>query len=81
MSKPLPVPPRGLDLPQSAAYWGVSPGTFKKLVERGIVPRPMRLVERGKQIFDRIALDRAWDAHSKIARAMSDDAPDETWRD
>jgi hypothetical protein len=47
----------------------VSPGTFKKLVREGIAPQPIRLGLKGKQIFDRLALDAAMDARCKQAVA------------
>jgi predicted DNA-binding transcriptional regulator AlpA len=66
MSEPLPsiIASRGLNIKQASAYWGVSPGTFKKLVTQGIAPPPIRLGTKGKQIFDRQALDAAMDARS-----------------
>jgi predicted DNA-binding transcriptional regulator AlpA len=62
---PQNIAPRGLSMSQAAAYWSVSPGTFKKLVREGIAPQPIRLAGRSsKQIFDKVALDRALDAAS-----------------
>ena len=67
MSEPLPpIAPRGLNIRQASAYWGVSPGTFKKLVNAGIAPPPVRLGNKGKQIFDLRALDAALDARGKV---------------
>lgn len=66
MSKlPESIIPRGLNIQQASAYWGVSPGTFKKLVREGIAPEPIRLGEKGKQIYDRVAMDRVMDARSR----------------
>jgi hypothetical protein len=67
MSKDLPssIAPRGLSINQAAAYWGVSPSTFEKLVRE--VTAPIRLCTKGKQIFDRVMMDRAMDARSKGA--------------
>ena len=64
MSKiPLPgITPRGLNIRQAAAYWGVSPGTFKKLVRRGLAPAPLKLPGLDRNVFDRFELDRAMDA-------------------
>jgi predicted DNA-binding transcriptional regulator AlpA len=66
MSKDLPsgIAPRGLNIRQASAYWGVSPGTFRKLVDQGIAPPPIRLGSKGKQIFDKLALDAAMEARS-----------------
>jgi hypothetical protein len=69
MSKDLPssIAPRGLSINQAAAYWGISPGTFKKLVREGKAPAPIRLCTKGKQIFDKVTMDRAMDARLKEA--------------
>jgi hypothetical protein len=69
MSKPLSptIAPRGINLKQAAAYWGVSPTTFRLLIKAGIAPPPIRLAAKGKQIFDRVAIDAAMDAASKAA--------------
>ena len=57
---PLSLPPRGLNREQAARYVGVSPNTFDKLVVDGIMPRHKQL--RGKRVWDRHALDLAFDA-------------------
>lgn len=57
---PSSLPPRGLSREQAAAYWGVSVGTFAKLVEDGRAPQPKLINSR--QIWDRLALDLAFDA-------------------
>ena len=64
MSKtPLPIiAPRGLNIRQAAAYWGVSPGTFRKLVRLGLAPAPLELPGLDRKVFDRFELDRAMDA-------------------
>lgn len=54
------LPPRGLDRLEAAAYIGVSPGTFDRLVEDGRMPRPKHLQRR--HVWDRAALDRAFAA-------------------
>jgi hypothetical protein len=56
------IAPRGLSIYQAAAYWGVSPGTFKKLVRLGLAPAPMRLPGLDRNIFDKCELDRAMNA-------------------
>jgi hypothetical protein len=62
---------RGLNIRQAAAYWGVSPGTFKKLVRLGLAPAPMKLPGIDRNIFDRIDLDRAMDAARGNAEAAA----------
>jgi hypothetical protein len=63
------INPRGLNIRQAAVYWGVSPGTFKKLVALGLAPAPMKLPGVDRNIFDRHELDRAIDAASGKRRA------------
>jgi predicted DNA-binding transcriptional regulator AlpA len=57
---PLSLPPRGLSREQAAAYWGISPGTFDKLVDDGRAPSPKLINSR--KVWDRLALDLAFDA-------------------
>lgn len=67
-NKPKPSPqisPRGLSVGQAAAYFGVSPGAFKKLVKLGLAPAPLELPGLARNVFDKAALDRAVDAASK----------------
>jgi len=56
---PYNVRPRGLNLRQAAALWGVSPNTFRKLVRFGIAPPPLRIPELGRDLFDLEQQDRA----------------------
>ncbi len=58
----LDIEPRGLNIRQASAYWGVSPGTFKKLVRLRIAPAPPKLPGLDRNLFDRFELDRAMDA-------------------
>lgn len=46
---------RGLSRLDAAAYIGVSPVTFDKLVADGAVPAPIQL--RGRKVYDRVKLD------------------------
>lgn len=57
---PLSLPPRGLSREQSAAYLGISSGTFNELVADGRMPPPKVINKR--QVWDRYALDLAFDA-------------------
>ena len=57
---PPSLPPRGLSRVQAAEYIGVSPSTFDKMVAEGEMPPPKRI--RGRVIWDRKALDCAFDA-------------------
>lgn len=60
-STPLPInlPPRGLSREMAAAYIGVSPSTFDKLVGAGQMPSPKRI--GGRRVWDKAALDSAFD--------------------
>jgi hypothetical protein len=57
-----PVSPRGLNIRQASAYWGVSPGTFKTLVRRGDAPAPMKIPGLDRNIWDKHVLDEAMNA-------------------
>jgi hypothetical protein len=59
------LPARGMSGRQAAAYWGVSPGTFKKMVSLGLAPPPIDLPGIDRQIYDRHEQDRAIDARAK----------------
>lgn len=52
--------PRGLSRIEAARYIGVSPGTFDKLVDEGLMPKPKHV--RARLIFDRNAIDMAFSA-------------------
>jgi predicted DNA-binding transcriptional regulator AlpA len=56
----LPLAPRGLSRIQSAAYIGVSAGTFDTMVDDGRMPAPKEINKR--RVWDRHALDLAFDA-------------------
>ncbi len=55
--------PRGLSREQAAAYTGVSPNTFVAEVKRGVWPKPEARGHR--RIWDRLAMDRAWDSRQE----------------
>jgi predicted DNA-binding transcriptional regulator AlpA len=57
------IPPRGLNIKQAASYWGVSRGTFLKLVDLGIAPQPLNLGVK-RSVYDRLALDAAMTARA-----------------
>jgi hypothetical protein len=56
------IEPRGLNIRQAAAYWGVSPNTYKRLYREGLAPGPLAMPGVDRNIFDRQELDRAMDA-------------------
>lgn len=57
---PRSLPPRGLSRVFSAAYIGVSPTKFDELVADGRMPKPKQV--DGRNVFDRLELDIAFDA-------------------
>jgi hypothetical protein len=57
---PLSLPPRGLSRVEAAAYFGVSPGLFDQMVADGRAPQPK--VINSRLVWDRLALDKAFDA-------------------
>jgi hypothetical protein len=61
------VLPRLLTVKQTASYWGVSPDSFRKLVQNGIAPGP---VAQGfnRLLFEREPQDRAIDALRQQSR-------------
>jgi predicted DNA-binding transcriptional regulator AlpA len=66
---PASLPPRGVSRVQAAAYIGVSPSTFDKLVADNLMPGPKKL--RGRTVWDRKRLDECFDA--------LDDGGDNPW--
>jgi predicted DNA-binding transcriptional regulator AlpA len=59
MREPL-YPPRGLSRIEAATYIGVSPSLFDEMVKDGRMPGPKRINSRN--VWDRLALDRAFEA-------------------
>ena len=68
LALPPMLPPRGLHRGAGAAYIGVSPTKFDEMVRDGRMPQPKQV--DGRRIWDRRALDAAFDA-----------LPDHTGRD
>ena len=75
------APPRGMSERQAAAYWGVSPGTFRKMTRLGLAPPPMDLPGIDRRIYDRLALDRAIESRGGAAPASTPATHDETSAD
>ena len=57
---PLSLPPRGLCREGAAQYIGISATKFDQLVADGRMPKPRRL--DGRKLWDRFALDNAFEA-------------------
>ena len=60
---PSTILPRGLNIRQASAYWGVSPNTFRKLVRLGLAPA-LKLPGLDRNVYDRLALDAAMSARA-----------------
>lgn len=60
LALPPMLAPRGLYREAAAAYVGVSSTKFDAMVHDGRMPRPKRV--DGRRVWDRLALDRAFDA-------------------
>ena len=57
---PRSLPPRGLSRAEAAAYVGISPSLFDRMVKDGRMPGPKRINSRA--VWDRIQVDLAFDA-------------------
>lgn len=53
----LPSDRRCFDRKEAASYFGVSVGTFDRLVQKGELPQPLLLL--GRKVWDRHLLDRS----------------------
>ena len=65
MTAPRAIEPpakRMLSRVEAAAYCGVSPSTFDKMLKDGLAPQPLKVYARN--LFDRHKLDAALDALS-----------------
>ncbi len=60
------IQPRGLSLEEAAAYVGLSTVAFEGQVAAGVFPRHIGLDKNRRHIWDRAALDRAFDKLSGI---------------
>jgi predicted DNA-binding transcriptional regulator AlpA len=70
---PAGVMPRGLSRVRAAAYVGVSPTTFDRMVRDKLMPQPLRIY--GRIVWDLRKLD---DAFAALDR---DDTADDPWED
>jgi predicted DNA-binding transcriptional regulator AlpA len=65
---PQSLPPRGLSRGAAAQYIGISAGKFDQMTKDGRMPEPIRI--DGRKVWDRRALDHAFDVLSGNARAV-----------
>jgi hypothetical protein len=63
--------PRGMSRVEAADYIGVSPSLFDTMVKDGRMPGPKLINTR--TVWDRFALDRAFEALPDKAEAIADD--------
>lgn len=61
-SLPSTLAPRGLRRDEAAAYLGLSPPAFDKMVRAGTMPAPKVMKPSTVETWDRLALDRAYAA-------------------
>jgi predicted DNA-binding transcriptional regulator AlpA len=61
MGKQLPTayPPRAMRVERAAAYLDISPAAFLRLVDDGVLPKPIKI--RGMVTWDRLDLDAAYE--------------------
>lgn len=62
---PPSLPPRGLSREAAAQYVGIGVGMFDRMVKGARLPQPIRI--GGRKVWDRCALDDAFDALSGAA--------------
>ncbi len=72
----LPPPTaRLLSRPEAAAYVGVSPSTFDKLMADGLMPRPLKVYAR--TLWDVRTLDASIDSLHDTCDSQDGDSPDD----
>jgi predicted DNA-binding transcriptional regulator AlpA len=71
--------PRGLKREAAAQYVGVSVGKFDQMTKDGRMPKPIRI--DGRKVWDRFALDRAFEALGGGAVRSSDTSVAGSWDD
>jgi len=77
-----PLQPRGLTLQRAAQHCGVTSRGFKELVQTGLMPPPcFRQGGRpsGRPIWDRLALDAAFDRLSGLREEKSESTTPNDW--
>jgi hypothetical protein len=60
-SAPPTITPRGMTLKEVCAYLNVSRTILERMLENRIIPQPLQSGPKGKQIFDRVAIDAVFD--------------------
>ena len=77
---PPTLPPRLISRDAAAAYVGVSPNTFDKMIADGLMPNPRQLTER-RLAWDVRQLDAAIDRLPVDGGADTDTTTDHSWDD
>ena len=77
---PPTLAPRLIGRDAAAAYVGVSPNTFDKMINDGLMPNPRRLTER-RLAWDMRQLDTAIDRLPIDGDADTDTTDDHSWDD
>ena len=73
------IEPRGLSAEEAAVYVGVCKGKFLEEVKAGIWPPGDK--RKGRVIWDRVLLDRAFDQRSGIGKNAGEEAALRALRD
>ena len=66
---PVNLPPRGLAREAAAQYVGISPSKFDELIADGRMPKAIQI--DGRKVWDRHALDRAFDALTEAVSGLN----------
>lgn len=74
---PPSLPPRLVDREAAAAYACLSPNTFDRLVQQGLMPQPRRITEK-RRAWDVRELDAAID---NLPHNIEDACADDGWED
>ena len=74
----LPIEPRGLSRVVAAAYVGVGVTKFDQMVADGLMPPPVQL--GGRKVWDKRAVDLAFDALSDAVAPPEPPEEEERWK-
>ena len=75
-SLPSTLAPRGLRREEAAAYVGLSPATFDRMVAAGTMPQPKVMRPTSVETWDRVALDVAY---NKLPDTLGQAESDGVW--
>ena len=70
--EPFSIEPRGLSIPQAAAYYGISANAYRNLMRQGVVPEPIKIPGFERRIIDYEQVKASFDKLSGFARLSSE---------